>query len=138
MDNRQFRNELSYYDIGTNVIYRTAGDDDKIYLLTDFQKVELMDAINKKDAEGKSYDTDRDGISDKKELNRTEEIDVTEFIRKTLYAERYGKFTKMESHFFKRTNLSYISNTTPSLLFHILSWPKGSMKPSHDSASVSK
>ncbi len=91
MDNRQFINELSYYDIGTNVIYRTAGDDDKIYLLTDFQKVELMDAINKKDAEGKSYDTDRDGISDKKELNRTEEIDVTEFIRKTLYAERYGK-----------------------------------------------
>ena len=81
------RSELSYYDVGTNVIMKTPGENGYVYLLSDFQKVELDDKLSRDSA----VDTDSDGIYDNNELRGLKEIDITEFVRHTLYADLYGK-----------------------------------------------
>jgi hypothetical protein len=66
---------------------KTPGENGYVYLLSDFQKVELDDKLSK-DSE---VDTDYDGIFDNNELRGFKEIDITEFIRHTLNADLYGK-----------------------------------------------
>ena len=90
IDSERVRDEYSYYDIGTNIIEKTCGSDSNIYLLIDFQKVKL-DRPLIVPGEGVTHeDTDNDGIYDGAELSTTKDIDITGFIRKTLYAELYG------------------------------------------------
>ena len=94
MDSSRVRDEFSYYDIGTNVIMKTPGADGDIYLLSDFQKVKLDAPLYDIDDEGvveTNEDTDKDGIIDRNEMLMPISIDITEFVRKTLYADLYGK-----------------------------------------------